>query len=356
MVTTLADPLAGLSPGERRILLLLGEGHTAKTIATELGVSEGAVNERLRAARRKAGVGSSRELARMLRARENRDEEIGLAGGEPLGEATAAPPHRAWRRIGGPAVMIAIILAAAAVIGHRPPVPADDPLLAALLNDANPVVLRDYRRVRIEHRDADWAGAAEALLRTRYGRVIGSDRSLRVTCAASLCEVAGVLPSGGGDTAAALQRLGLEELPTEGNFAAPASFSIGTHAGLATFAAYPLRPARGAGATRGGAAAVVATSPGDGTLIAAGPFALTVTFDRPMRARSYSFTTPEGPARYPRCEGQPVQSADRRSFTLRCVADPGHAYAVGFNTPPYRNFVSEDGMPAASATVRFGAR
>lgn len=66
------DPeLSRLSPGERQILQLLAEGHTIKSIAVELGSTETALQERLRGARRKTGLGSSRELARLLRARED---------------------------------------------------------------------------------------------------------------------------------------------------------------------------------------------------------------------------------------------------------------------------------------------
>ena len=56
--------LSRLNEAERRVLRLLAEGHTAKSIAAELATSPAAVNERLREARRKTGVGSSRELAR----------------------------------------------------------------------------------------------------------------------------------------------------------------------------------------------------------------------------------------------------------------------------------------------------
>jgi DNA-binding CsgD family transcriptional regulator len=71
--------LSRLSDAERRTLLLLAEGHTAKSAAALLETSEAAVNERLREARRKTGVGSSRELARRV-AQENCDEKIGVAG------------------------------------------------------------------------------------------------------------------------------------------------------------------------------------------------------------------------------------------------------------------------------------
>ncbi len=45
---------------------MLAAGHTVKSIAVRLSRSEASINERLRDARRKASVGSSRELARLL--------------------------------------------------------------------------------------------------------------------------------------------------------------------------------------------------------------------------------------------------------------------------------------------------
>ncbi|MBN8809286.1 MAG: hypothetical protein J0I47_13775 [Sphingomonas sp.] len=78
-----ADPLdlTSLNAAEREALALLASGHTAKSIATLTGRTEAAVNERLRDARRKTGVGSSRELARLLRDPDwaSRTEEAMLA-------------------------------------------------------------------------------------------------------------------------------------------------------------------------------------------------------------------------------------------------------------------------------------
>jgi DNA-binding CsgD family transcriptional regulator len=75
--------LRKLSPADREVLLLLAEGHTAKSAASRLGVSVNTINERLRSARSKSGVGSSRELARLVReacgdAQESRHKEIGI--------------------------------------------------------------------------------------------------------------------------------------------------------------------------------------------------------------------------------------------------------------------------------------
>ncbi|HWT42250.1 MAG TPA: helix-turn-helix transcriptional regulator [Sphingopyxis sp.] len=69
---------ACLTDREMEVLRLLVAGHTVKTIAARLGRSETSINERLRAARRKTGVGSSRELARLLDLQKNCDENIDL--------------------------------------------------------------------------------------------------------------------------------------------------------------------------------------------------------------------------------------------------------------------------------------
>jgi len=62
----LSEPLKSLSERERETLRLLLAGHDAKSIARTLGVSVHTVNDRLREARRKFGVSSSREAARLL--------------------------------------------------------------------------------------------------------------------------------------------------------------------------------------------------------------------------------------------------------------------------------------------------
>ncbi|MFM9935833.1 MAG: helix-turn-helix transcriptional regulator [Novosphingobium sp.] len=71
--------LAALTEKELEILRLLTAGHTVKSIAVRLGRSEASINERLREARRKTGVGSSRELARQLDAQKNWDRNIDLS-------------------------------------------------------------------------------------------------------------------------------------------------------------------------------------------------------------------------------------------------------------------------------------
>jgi DNA-binding CsgD family transcriptional regulator len=76
-----------LTEKEKQTLRLLVSGHEAKSMARELGLSVHTVNERLRDARRKMAVSSSREAARLLREAE-RDAPQSL-GDKHLGDASA---------------------------------------------------------------------------------------------------------------------------------------------------------------------------------------------------------------------------------------------------------------------------
>ncbi len=81
-----------LTDKERQTLRLILRGHDAKSSARELGLSVHTVNERLRDARRKLGVTSSREAARRLLAEEAPSAAPTtpeLLGDKALGDATA---------------------------------------------------------------------------------------------------------------------------------------------------------------------------------------------------------------------------------------------------------------------------
>ena len=77
-----------LTDKEKETLRLLVTGYDAKSMARHLGLSVHTINERLRDARRKMAVSSSREAARLVRAEEDRTPQ--LLGDESLGEAPAA--------------------------------------------------------------------------------------------------------------------------------------------------------------------------------------------------------------------------------------------------------------------------
>jgi DNA-binding CsgD family transcriptional regulator len=98
---------ARLSDREVEILRLLAAGHTVKTIATRLDRSETSINERLRTARRKTGVGSSRELARLLDVQEICDEKIDLLAPRSAGKESG---HIATIGVRGSKGMIAMFI------------------------------------------------------------------------------------------------------------------------------------------------------------------------------------------------------------------------------------------------------
>lgn len=240
-----------LSAAEREVLALLAAGHTAKSIATLTGRSEGAVNERLRDARRKTGVGSSRELARLLRQQENRDEEIGVA----LPGATDAMPLRPAggrdRHLPKVVVMITLLTATGAllfglsVIGGQPqaasPLPADPPVDAVVGSpDATPQAM--HRRFLAEPRDPAWAAHAEAELAAAYRAIDGLAPDLRIRCARTLCEVVGRTKSGSeadvGRTMQALQGQRLMDRLSAAGLKSPATGFGGSSKASVAFVAY----------------------------------------------------------------------------------------------------------------------
>lgn len=84
------DGLRSLTEREKQTLRLMVRGHDAKSIARTLDLSVHTINERLRAARRKLEVPSSREAARMLLAAEGGPQSFGpndIGDAEPVAAA-----------------------------------------------------------------------------------------------------------------------------------------------------------------------------------------------------------------------------------------------------------------------------
>lgn len=81
----MTDGLAQLTEKEKETLRLMVRGHDAKSMARELSLSVHTINDRLRAARRKLGVTSSKEAARKLFETESDAPES--FGGRDLGGA-----------------------------------------------------------------------------------------------------------------------------------------------------------------------------------------------------------------------------------------------------------------------------
>lgn len=119
--------LDALTDRERQTLRLIVRGHDAKSIARHFDLSVHTINERLREARRKLGVSSSREAARMLLAHDCATPQS-LAD-TLLGDAVAPAPaaasalstndrHPAFRpvplAIGTAAMSLALLLVAIA--------------------------------------------------------------------------------------------------------------------------------------------------------------------------------------------------------------------------------------------------
>lgn len=79
------EGFGALTEKEKQTLRLIVRGHDAKSVARSLGLSVHTINERLRDARRKMAVSSSREAARLLF--ESEGGEPGAATPDLLGDA-----------------------------------------------------------------------------------------------------------------------------------------------------------------------------------------------------------------------------------------------------------------------------
>lgn len=115
-----------LTAKEKDALRLLLRGHDAKSWARELGLSVHTVNERLREARRKLGVTSSREAARLLLAAEDGEAPETppeFHADKPLGDEREGAPAAGmtasatrWRAGPRPAAILAGVLAMSLVL------------------------------------------------------------------------------------------------------------------------------------------------------------------------------------------------------------------------------------------------
>ena len=111
-ITALTD---ALNQRELEILRLLAGGHTVKSIAVQLGRSEASINDRLREARRKTGVGSSRELARLIDTQKIWDRKSDLSPPAQSAEASSVPRHKGALEWTKGRIAMALMLPAAAL-------------------------------------------------------------------------------------------------------------------------------------------------------------------------------------------------------------------------------------------------
>lgn len=143
----MADGVASLTDREREVLRLLLAGHTAKSAAAELDLSVHTVNDYLREARKKLGVASSREAARILGEQEEQTpqtapqntapEQIGIADttpatDNPMPSETRDRRNRVTWIIGGTLMFTAVIAAALLASSSASHNAAEDEMEASL--------------------------------------------------------------------------------------------------------------------------------------------------------------------------------------------------------------------------------
>ena len=89
---------------------------------------------------------------------------------------------------------------------------------------------------------------------------------------------------------------------------------------------------------------------------------LTVTFDRPMMDKSWSWTQGDQAfsgrtgTTFPESAGQVSYDAARKTCTMPVKLEPGKVYWVGINGPSHKNFKSRDGMPAKQHLILFATK
>jgi DNA-binding CsgD family transcriptional regulator len=185
--------LTRLNAAELEVLHLFADGHTAKSVASLTGRSVASVNERLRQARRKTGVSSSRELARLVKAQENRNEKTELVN-HVIAEPDLSPFSK------GALFMVTLLFAAAvaATMHQAPdlsqaPLTQKDPVLKGVLDTDEDNPFRLAQLVRNETRDEQWANRLEAALRERFSSLAADGRVqlTKVTCGRTICEIVG---------------------------------------------------------------------------------------------------------------------------------------------------------------------
>lgn len=173
----MATDTKALTEKEKETLRLIVRGHDAKSSARHLGLSVHTINERLRDARRKLEVSSSREAARLLAATEARDPQ-NLADRQ-IGEARAAnqddkalpgtepaPSKRLAGAIAGVIIMSIMIgiAALAALTGQTPTATGSDssPPVSEVESDAV-VAARAWLMLGDEGRWSDgWRATADS--------------------------------------------------------------------------------------------------------------------------------------------------------------------------------------------------
>ena len=111
----IGSELNSLTEREREVLRLLSNGHDIKSIARELSVSPSAVTDRLRHARRKLGVSTSREAARLF-SDSNPEPRIGVHTFSGETNPSDLRQQRLTKIFAGFGIAMVIMIAAAATL------------------------------------------------------------------------------------------------------------------------------------------------------------------------------------------------------------------------------------------------
>ncbi|MBN1392025.1 MAG: Ig-like domain-containing protein [Sedimentisphaerales bacterium] len=78
---------------------------------------------------------------------------------------------------------------------------------------------------------------------------------------------------------------------------------------------------------------------------------ITVTFNRPMTDKSWSWTG--GGETFPEITGKPSYDSNKTTCSLPVKLEPGKVYWVGINSPSYQNFKSKAGIPVKRYVIMF---
>lgn len=174
----MAEGLEALTEKEKETLRLIVRGHDAKSIANHLGLSVHTINERLRFARRKMAVSSSRAAARILLDEEGAapqllgDKDLRDAACAAKGQGSSSPEdHRVARpalvwTIGGTLIMslllMALLLSTGEQASDRDRAATSQPAVAPALSAAAEAAQRWLELLDAGDWDASWRETAQS--------------------------------------------------------------------------------------------------------------------------------------------------------------------------------------------------
>ncbi|KQN03651.1 helix-turn-helix domain-containing protein [Sphingomonas sp. Leaf25] len=167
------EGLDTLTEREKEALRLLLAGHDAKSVAAHLNLSIHTINERLRDARRKLAVSSSREAARILGDAERGgpqtmgDKQLGVSPNAVAGASSGPPQSTRLLWLSGGmltmSILIAAVIAAATAFNTPAPTPAATEQVAS--DPAGQQVARQWLTIVDQERWQDSWQAAGATFR-----------------------------------------------------------------------------------------------------------------------------------------------------------------------------------------------